>query len=57
MWRSSKIAYDVIIQQIQDGGLKQIDFGKKNKSFKNHMSKTINRWNSTEMESYTSCIL
>ncbi len=32
--RSSKIAYDVIIQQIQDGGLKLIDFGEKIKALK-----------------------
>ncbi len=31
---SSKIAYDVIIQQIQDGGLKLIDFGEKIKALK-----------------------
>ncbi len=31
---SSKIGYDVIIQQIQDGGLKLIDFGEKIKALK-----------------------
>ncbi len=31
---SSKIAYDVIIQQMQDGGLKLTDFGEKIKALK-----------------------
>ncbi len=35
-WGSSKIAYDVIIQQIQDGGLKLIDFGEKIKALKSY---------------------
>ncbi len=33
-WGSSKIAYNVIIQQIQDGRLNHTDFGEKIKALK-----------------------
>ncbi len=50
---SSKIAHDVIIQQIQDGRLNRIHFAKLDKSFKIHMAQKINRWNSTMMKCCT----